>query len=93
MTVLAAFSQLERQVTRQRIRESLAAKKLLAEKTGSGWRCGRPQKVDAEIVKRVLELRSQGLSIRAIETALKKQISHSTVGKILLDAKGLSNGA
>lgn len=93
MTVLAAFSQLEREITRQRIRESLATRKLLATKTGSGWRCGRPQKVDAEIIRRVLELRSQGLSIRSIATALGKQISHATVGKILLDTNGPSNGA
>lgn len=83
MTVLAAIAQLEREITRQRIKESLAARKLLAAKTGSGWRCGRPQKVDPEVTKQVLDLRAQGLSIRAIETALEKRISHSTVAKII----------
>lgn len=83
MTVLAAIAQLEREITRQRIKESLAARKLLAAKTGSGWRCGRPQKIDSDITKQVIDLRAQGLSIRAIENALGKKISHSTVAKII----------
>ncbi len=88
MTVLAAIAQLEREITRQRIKESLAARKLLAAKTGSGWRCGRPQKVDPEVTKQVLDLRARGLSIRAIETALEKRISHSTVAKIINGGSG-----
>lgn len=83
MTVLAAIAQLEREITRQRIKESLAARKLLAAKTGSGWRCGRPQKIDSEVTKRVFELRAQGHSIRSIEGILGKQISHSTIAKII----------
>lgn len=83
MTVLAAFSQLERDVTRQRIRESLAAKKLLAEKTGSGWRCGRRPVATPEMITTILDLRSQGLSVRAIEERLDRKVSHSTIGKII----------
>lgn len=85
MTVLAAIAQLEREITRQRIKESLAARKLLAAKTGSGWRCGRPQKINQEIIEKVLSLRSKGLSVRAIAKALDSQLSHSSVSKIVSD--------
>ncbi len=85
MTVLAAIAQLEREITRQRIRESLAARKLLAARTGSNWRCGRPLKITPELIEQVLVLKGKGLSVREIECALEKKISHSTVGKILAD--------
>lgn len=93
MTVLASIAELEREVTRQRIKETMAAKKLLAQQTGNGWRCGRPSTVTPEIIQQVLEFRSQGRSVRQIEQLLGRRISHSTIGKIVKD-NGLkqSNG-
>lgn len=83
MTVLGAFAEMERQLIRTRIKESLAAKKLLATKTANGWRCGRPPVVNPEIVKHVLELRADGLSFRAIEMRLNKRVSRATVERIV----------
>lgn len=85
MTVLASIAELERQVTRQRIRETMAAKKLLAQQTGNGWRCGRPNSATPEVVQQVLDLRFQGRSIRQIEQLLGRVVSHSTIGKIIRD--------
>ena len=85
MTVLASIAELEREVTRQRIRETMAAKKLLAQQTGNGWRCGRPNTATPEVVQQVLELRAQGRSIRQIEQLIGRKISHSTIGKIIRD--------
>lgn len=81
--VLAAVAQLERELTRARIREALAARKLTAQQTGSGWRCGRPSNGSPEITARVLELHRQGLSVRKIAKALNKVISYGTVQRIL----------
>ncbi len=83
MTILGAFAEMEREITRTRIRESLAAKKIMAKQSGSGWRCGRPTVVNDEIIKQVLELRSDGLSVRAIEARLNKIISRASVERIL----------
>jgi len=65
---------------KERIKSALYAKKLAAEKTG--WRCGRPQLVTPEIKEKVLSLRAQGLSIRKIEKAIDKKISHTAIGRV-----------
>lgn len=83
MTVLAAFSQLEREITRQRIREALAARKFMAAKTNSGWRCGRPNKVTSDLRETIFSLRASGLSIRGIVQQLDNKVGHSTVAKVL----------
>lgn len=83
MTILGAFAEMEREITRTRIRESLAAKKLMAKQSGSSWRCGRPPVVNDEIIQQVLELRADGLSVRAIEARLNKVISRASVERIL----------
>lgn len=83
MTVLAAFSQLEREITRQRIREALAARKLLAAKTNSGWRCGRPKKVSEELKQKIVALRESGMSLRAIAKHLDSEVGHSTIAAVL----------
>ncbi len=66
LTVISAIAQLERSLISERIKNALAAKKLVAIESGSGWRCGRPNVVTNEIRDKVLKLRSQGLSVRAI---------------------------
>ncbi len=83
MTVLAAVAQLERDLTRQRVRETIAAKKLWAQKTGNGWRMGPPIKVTDALIAKVLQLREQGFSIREIERRLDKKISRGSIGRVL----------
>src|SRR5947208_2276538 len=55
-TVLASVATLERAIISERIRQSLMARKLAAERTGSGWRCGR-KPIAKEIVDQVTVLR------------------------------------
>ena len=83
LTILGAVSQLERELTKERIRTSLAAKKLADQQTGSGWRCGRPNLIDDNVIGRVRTLRAEGKSIRGIELALNKAVSKTTVARIL----------
>lgn len=83
MTCLAAIAELERETIRWRIKESLAAKKIIAERTGNGWRCGRRPVATPEMIEAIIDLRSQGLSVRAIEERLDRRVSHSTIGKII----------
>lgn len=83
MTVLSAFAQMEREIIRARIRESLAARKLLAMQTNNGWKCGRPELVTKEMETQILELDEQGFSARAIERKIDKKVSHSTISKVL----------
>ena len=64
MSVIGAIAEFERELIRTRIKEALAAKKMIAIQTGSSWRCGRKNKVNDEISKKVIALRNQGLSIR-----------------------------
>jgi DNA invertase Pin-like site-specific DNA recombinase len=88
LVILSAIASLERDILRERIRTALAAKKLAAQKSGKPWRCGRPEVATPDIAAQVHALRTQGLSIRAIERSLSGQISRGTVQRIL---KGLSN--
>lgn len=79
-TVLASVATLERQVIAERIKTALAAKKLEAKNTGNGWRCGRPSKLNPELIDAVKRLRASGSSIR--QTAKALSISKSTVLRI-----------
>lgn len=81
LTILGAVAQLERELIKERIRNALAAKKLAAQQTNSGWRCGRPLIVDQQIANRVLALREKGHSIRGIAKMLN--ISKSSVERVL----------
>ena len=81
LTILGAVAQLEAQLIRERIRNALAAKKLIAQQNNTDWRCGRPSVVNEKIEKRTLELRAKGHSIRAIARML--EISKSSVERIL----------
>jgi len=64
LTIIGAVAQLERELIRERIRTALASKKLMAQRTGSGWRCGRKSKINDSVTSNILELRNQGKSIR-----------------------------
>ena len=81
LTVLAAVATLEAQIISERIRVSLASKKVLAQNTGNGWRCGRPPVVNKDISEKVRRLRAGGLSIRG--TAREAGISKTSVERIL----------
>lgn len=83
LTILSAISALDRENIRERIRCALAAKKLAAQKSGSGWRCGPPCKVNSTIVSQVLELKQGGCSIRAIEKAVNREISKTSIHRII----------
>lgn len=86
LTIFGAVAQLERELIRERIRNALAAKKLAAQQTGSGWRCGRESVITPELIEKVQLLRQQGISIRNI--AKKLGIGKSTVQRILAVPKG-----
>lgn len=81
LTILGAVAQLERELIRERIRNALAAKKIMAAQSQSGWRCGRPVVVTKPIEKRIKELREKGHSLRAIARLL--EISKSSVERCL----------
>lgn len=83
LTCLAAVATLEKQLIAERIRTSLAAKKIAAQASGSDWRCGRPNVITDELIAQVIELRSRGLSIRAIERQLARKAGRSTIARIL----------
>ena len=80
-TVLSSVACLERQIIAERIKTSLATKKLTAKQTGSNWRSGRPTKVTQEIIDAVLKLNATGLSVRQIAGQLN--ISKSSVLRVL----------
>lgn len=84
LTILGAVSTLERELIRERIRTALASKKILAAKTGSGWRCGRKPVISDTVVKQVLDLKAQGVSVRNI--AKQVGIAKSTVQRITAGA-------
>lgn len=81
LTMLSAVAQLEAQLTSERIKTALAVKKVLAEKSQNGWRCGRPP-LDKIIEQDVLRLKAQGHSIRQISKILGN-VSKSSVSRIL----------
>lgn len=81
LTVLMAIAELERNMIATRIKEALAAKKLVAEKTGSGWRCGRKTTITETKIAEIRSLRETGLSIRQI--AKRVGVAKSSVQKCL----------
>lgn len=82
LTVLAAVATLERQITAERIKATLAAKKIQAERTGNGWRVGRAP-LAPEIAEEIRSLRKRGYSIRGIERKLGKKASKATICRVL----------
>lgn len=86
LTMISAVAQLEAQLTSERIKTSLAVKKKLAENNpNSNWRIGRPP-VNESIKLKVIQLRNEGLSIRAIAKEIGT-ISKSSVEKIIKENK------
>jgi DNA invertase Pin-like site-specific DNA recombinase len=87
LTVLSSVATLEKQIISERIKTSLAAKKLAAAQSGSGWRCGRPtlkpEGLSPEVEKKILELHKRGLSLRKIEEAIGKVVSFGTVHRVI----------
>ena len=81
LTIISAISQLERNLISERIKNALAAKKMAAQQTGSGWRCGRESVITPDLISKVQELRRQGISIRKIAKQLG--VGKSTVQRIL----------
>jgi DNA invertase Pin-like site-specific DNA recombinase len=63
-SMMAVFSQLERRLISQRTREALAIKK------AQGVRLGRPSSLPSQIVKRIIENRVTGNSLRCIVASL-----------------------
>jgi DNA invertase Pin-like site-specific DNA recombinase len=64
VNVLATFAQFERRLIGQRTREALAIKR------AQGVRLGRERVIGEEVEQRALELRAEGLSIRAVGDVL-----------------------
>lgn len=83
-SVLAAVATLERSIISERIKQSLAARKLAAQRTGSAWRCGR-KPLPPEVVEQVKQLRAQGKSIREVGRILG--IGKTSVERILKGQK------
>jgi DNA invertase Pin-like site-specific DNA recombinase len=67
--ILSAIAELEKNIISERIRVALASKKILAETTNNGWRCGRPPLL-AETNDKIMALHKLGRSIRAIAKEL-----------------------
>jgi DNA invertase Pin-like site-specific DNA recombinase len=88
LAILGTVAGLERELIRERIKTALAAKKLLAERTGSGWRCGRPSAMTPEIEKQIMRLHEAGGSVRSI--AKKVGIGKTSVNRFInrVSAKG-----
>lgn len=80
LSVLFSVAQLERDMISERIRCALAAKKILARQTNSGWRCGR-RPLAEDLKGKALDLRKSGLSVRGIAKQLG--IGKSSVERIL----------
>ncbi len=85
-SVLAAVGSLEASLISERVRTALKAKKILAQQTGNGWRCGR-KPIKKEIIDKVILMRKAGCSIRFIAGQL--EIGKTTVERAI---KSLSDG-
>ncbi|SKG75035.1 resolvase domain-containing protein [Mycobacteroides abscessus subsp. bolletii] len=64
-SMMAVFSQLERRLISQRTREALAIKR------AQGIRLGRPSALPLEVVRRIVERRARGDSLRIIAAGLE----------------------
>ncbi len=81
VAMIGILMSVERELLSERIKSALHTKKKLAEQTGSGWRCGRPTKLTAELSEQVISLRADGLSIRQI--AKRLGIAKTSVQRVL----------
>lgn len=81
LAIFGAMASLERSLISERIKTALAAKKLAAQQTGSGWRCGRPTGLTKDKEAEILRLQKDGHSIRAI--ARRVGLGKTTVHRFL----------
>jgi DNA invertase Pin-like site-specific DNA recombinase len=79
--LLMSFAEFESELIRSRVRAGLMAAK------ARGVRLGRPRTVTPEFVKKILELREKGHSVRVIEKMIGKAVSHTSIGRIIKEAK------
>lgn len=89
ISIIGVIAQLEKDLISERIRTALAVKKLAAQKNGTQWRCGRPVVLNDKIIEQAVELRKQGLSLRAIGKRLG--ISKGSVQRALDGPKTAKN--
>jgi len=64
--MLATFSQFERRLISQRTKEALAVKK------AQGVRLGRPPSISAQLARRIVRMRSEGMTLQAIADRLNE---------------------
>jgi DNA invertase Pin-like site-specific DNA recombinase len=83
LSIVATISSLEVELTRERIRTALRQRKIIAEQTGNGWKCGRPQKLTGAVSAQIIRLRSEGLSIREIWERIGRIVSRASVGAVV----------
>ena len=81
MTVISSIAQLEKSLISERIKNALAAKKIAAAATGSGWRAGRFPVITKDLEDQIFKLRADAFSIRQI--AKKLEVGKSTVQRVL----------
>ncbi len=70
ITLMLAIARMERDLTSDRTKRALAAKK------ASGVRLGRPPRIPVEVVDRIRALRQSGNSLRVIGTAVGYSAMH-----------------
>lgn len=75
ITLIGLLVTVERDLLRDRIKTALAIRKQSSDI--SGWRCGRPLKINSDLVDAVAKLRASGSSIR--QTAKALGVSKTTV--------------
>jgi DNA invertase Pin-like site-specific DNA recombinase len=85
LTIIGAISSLERELTRERIKSALAAKKMAAERIGKKFNIGRPTVISEELLLKIRSMKTQGISIRKIADSLN--VGKSTVQRILKSGK------
>jgi DNA invertase Pin-like site-specific DNA recombinase len=73
--VLATFAQFERRIIGQRTRDALAVKR------AQGVQLGRPRTINDATVRRILELRSQGLTLAGVADVLNERDIPTPTGK------------
>jgi DNA invertase Pin-like site-specific DNA recombinase len=78
VTMVGLLATIERDLLKDRIKTALAVRKQSAGITG--WRCGRPPKINPELIEAVQKLRASGSSIR--QTAKVLGVSKTTVLRI-----------
>jgi DNA invertase Pin-like site-specific DNA recombinase len=97
-TILSAVAEAERERTRERIREVKSDQRIRGRYLGGskpfGWRLGDdgaliPDAAEQAAIGRMMELRREGRSLRAIADIIKAKgfvLSHVGVGKVLAAA-------